>query len=286
MNKQKYAVVGHPIGHTMSPFIHNKLFKLNKINAEYKIFDIKPENLKKEFLKTLKNLNGFNVTIPHKESIIKYLDSLNKKANLYKSVNTVSFNNNLSIGSNTDAYGFLKALKTSNINLNGNVVILGSGGVSRTIAYESLLNNCNVTIATRKESVSSSEKLVKELKKDFPSKNINSCYFENILNNINGDINLLINGTPVGMFPNINNQPVEDNIIKSSKQVFDAIYNPVETLLIKKAKANGSAAIGGMSMLVWQAAKAQEIWTGHTFKTEDINIICQDTVKELNKINN
>ena len=110
METKKFAVIGHPIGHTMSPFIHTRLFELQGIKAEYTKLDIAPENLEYEFKNTLSRLDGFNITIPHKQAVIPFLDEIDAKAEMYGSVNTVSNKNGISKGYTTDPDGFLKAL--------------------------------------------------------------------------------------------------------------------------------------------------------------------------------
>ncbi len=277
---KKYAVIGHPIGHTMSPFIHKNLMEMAKIKGEYSVLDIKPEELNTQFNDVLKNLDGYNVTIPHKPNIIPYLDKLDSRAKMYLSVNTVLNENGVSSGFTTDPDGFINALKDYNLKPEGNVLILGCGGVSRTFAFESALCNADITIAIRDCSVdrSACNSLIKEINEKIDHEvNIKSCF----LDNIEGNYDLLVNGTPVGMFPNTDAAPVSDNVIKNCTSVFDAVYNPLETTLIKKAKQNGSIAIGGMNMLVYQAAKSQQIWNGCTFDSGDIKALCHDTSKEL-----
>lgn len=277
MGIQKYAVTGHPIGHTMSPFIHSRLFALENIQAEYGVFDIPPETLGKTFETTLKQLNGFNITIPHKQSIIPLLDELDPKAKLYGSVNTVALRNGITTGYTTDPDGFLKALEAANIPLKNKAVILGCGGVARTMAYEALFKGCDLTIAVRKEDMQLAALLCEELKNNIKNSLVSHC----LLEALSGDIDLLINATPVGMYPNTGAQPVSDRIISRSAAVFDAVYNPLETVLIQKAKANGSLALGGMSMLVWQAAVSHEIWNGSSFRPEDMETICLQAAQEL-----
>ena len=135
MPKKKYAVIGHPIGHTMSPFIHKRLFSLSGIDAEYNVYDVPPQELKDIFEKELSKLNGFNITIPHKQAIIPFLNYLDPKAKLYGSVNTFFNDNGTFRGYTTDPDGFLMALKSAGIPFKGRTVILGCGGVARTMAY-------------------------------------------------------------------------------------------------------------------------------------------------------
>ena len=277
METKKFAVIGHPIGHTMSPFIHTRLFELQGVKAEYTKLDIAPENLEYEFKNTLSRLDGFNITIPHKQAVIPFLDEIDAKAEMYGSVNTVSNKNGISKGYTTDPDGFLKALDAAKIKLNGRVVILGCGGVARTMAYEVVLKNIPVLFAVRTEDVEIAKKLCEEIKSTVIGSQPSYC----LISELNGDIDVLINATPIGMFPNVENQPVSDEVIAKCKNVFDAVYNPLETVLIQKAKANGSNAVGGMSMLVWQAVVSHEIWDGSVYDPAEIEKICIAASDEL-----
>lgn len=276
MPNKKYAVIGHPIGHTMSPFIHKRLFSLAGIDAEYNVYDVPPEELKDTFDKELSKLNGFNITIPHKQAIIPFLDYLDPKAKLYGSVNTFFNDNGTFRGYTTDPDGFLMALKSAGIPFEGRTVILGCGGVARTMAYEALLAKNDLTLAVRPDDLTMANDLKKELDA-LDGDNVKVCKIADL----QGDIDVLINATPVGMFPHDENCPVSDEVIKNSKSVFDAIYNPLETLLIKKAKQNGALAVGGMSMLVWQAVVAQTKWNDVAFDKNDIDKLCLDCLEEL-----
>ncbi|MGN0462521.1 MAG: shikimate dehydrogenase family protein [Ruminococcus sp.] len=276
MPNKKYAVIGHPIGHTMSPFIHKRLFSLAGIDAEYNVYDVPPEELKDTFERELSKLNGFNITIPHKQAIIPFLDYLDPKAKLYGSVNTFFNDNGTFRGYTTDPDGFLMALKSAGIPFEGRTVILGCGGVARTMAYEALLAKNDLTLAVRPDDLTMANDLKKELDA-LDGDNVKVCK----ISDLQGDIDVLINATPVGMFPHDENCPVSDEVIKNSKSVFDAIYNPLETKLIKKAKQNGALAVGGMSMLVWQAVVAQTKWNDVAFDKNDIDKLCLDCLEEL-----
>ncbi len=276
MQKKKYAVIGHPIGHTMSPFIHKRLFSLVNIDAEYSVYDVPPENLSEMFKNELSKLNGFNITIPHKQAIIPFLDELDPKAKLYGSVNTFFNDNGIYKGYTTDPDGFLMALKSAGISFNGRIVILGCGGVARTMAYEAVLAKNDLTLAVRDADLDMANKLKDEIQ------GIEKCEVKVCrIAELQGDIDVLINATPVGMYPNIDFCPVDEKIISKTKSVFDAVYNPLETLLVQKAKANGAKATGGMSMLVWQAVVAQTKWNDVSFNNEDIDKLCIDCIEEL-----
>ena len=277
MSIKKFAVIGHPIGHTMSPFIHNRLFKLSGIEAEYTKLDIAPENLADEYNKILSKLDGYNITIPHKQNIIPLIDEIDEKAKMYGSVNTVANIDGVAKGYTTDPDGFLKALDAAGIILDGRIVILGCGGVARTMAYEVVLKGLPLLFAVRKEDVEIAKALCNEIENTVKNAKVSFC----LINEFSGDIDVLVNATPLGMFPKVDVQPVSDSVINRCASVFDAVYNPLETVLIKKALANGAKAVGGMSMLVWQAVVAHEKWDGSVYDKDDIAKLCIDSAEEL-----
>ncbi len=270
-----FAVIGHPIGHSMSPYIHSELFKLSGIDSDYSTMDVAPEALNEQFEKTLKALNGFNVTIPHKRAILHLLDSVSEEASLYGAVNCVACGSSTR-GYNTDAFGFKEALAMRDISLSGSVLLLGSGGAARTVAYEAALAGCEVTVAARSDS---GLKLAKEIF-DKIGKQVNTTSYEAI----NGGYDLVVNATPVGMYPNINASPIKKEQLSGCKALFDAIYNPQETLLVKYAKQNGMAVAEGMAMLVMQAVKAHEIWYGASFSNADVELVIAGAYNEMSRI--
>lgn len=272
-----FGLTGYPLGHSMSPLIHRELLKIANTDGSYELFEIPPEKLESEFHNLKTELNGFNVTIPHKIAIIPMLDELDDRARLFGAVNTVKTGEKV-IGYNTDCFGFLRALEGANIKLGGDVLLCGAGGVSRMFAFESVLANCNLTVAVRNSSISSANIIKDEIKSKL-NKNIKVVN----LNDVCGKYDLIINGTPVGMYPNVNSCVLPKEIIQKSGAVFDAIYNPAETLLIKYAKEAGIKYLNGLPMLVWQAAVAEEIWLNTKFSANDINKVIKITEKELNK---
>ena len=274
---KKYAVIGHPIGHTMSPFIHKRLFELSGIDAEYTVVDIEPENFERDYNSILKKLDGYNITIPHKQRVIPFLDKIDNKAEMYGSVNTVANIDGVSKGYTTDPDGFLKALGYASIPLSGNVVILGCGGVARTMAYEALLKNAALKFAVREKSIGKAKALIEEIKTKLDNPDVSYC----LIDELSEDITTLINATPVGMSPNTDYMPVSEAVIKRCENVYDAIYNPLDTKLIKTARKNGANAESGMSMLVWQAVVAHYHWDKSDYDVKDIEKLCEDAAKEL-----
>ena len=261
-----FGLLGHPLGHSMSPFIHQALFALSGRPQPYALHDVAPEDLKTQVPKLLAG-QGFNITIPYKVEIIPFLTQLSEKAGLYQSVNTVEIKDGRYIGHNTDVDGFLHGIRSLGVELSqGPVLMLGSGGVANMIATEVVLAGSPLTIAVRKEDVQQAAALKERLLKIKPDAEIITC----LLNEPNGSYRLLVNATPVGMYPNTQSCPVTPEIIRQAEAVFDLVYNPFETQLVQTAKSLGLPAGGGLSMLVWQAAVAHEIWFGDSFTDQQI----------------
>lgn len=275
----KYGLIGHPLGHSMSPLIHEKLFALSGISDySYELIDIAPEELPSR-ISELKELRGFNITIPHKTAIIPFTDELSESAQRYNSVNCISNNGGRSVGYNTDCDGFLRSAEA--LPLGGKVLLVGCGGVGRMIAIEAALHGAELTIAVIPQDIKNAQLVMAEILAKCSGANVRIC----LVSDVNEDFDLLINSTPVGMYPKTGNCAVSDELIADCGSFFDVIYNPTETLLMKKARALGKTAVGGASMLVYQAVKAHEYWYGGEFSAEDIAKIVLDVEAEVNKMN-
>lgn len=274
---KNFALTGYPLGHSMSPIIHKELFKLNNIDATYELKEINPDTFS-QGIDELKALDGFNVTIPHKIGVIPFLDKLSDRAELFGAVNTVEKNGDKLIGHNTDCAGFLKALEMAGITLGGNVLVCGSGGVSRMFSFETVLAGANLTIAVRDADIEAGTQIKNEIKEKL-DKDVNLI----TLDEVDGEYDLIVNGTPVGMYPHADACVLPKGKVQKAKAVFDAVYNPMETQLIKYAKEVGIKASNGLPMLVWQAAVAQEIWFGVKFSMEQVKSVLEITEKELTK---
>lgn len=275
---RKFTVIGHPLGHTMSPFIHDALFKLSGLDGEYGAQDIPPAQLAGRYAE-LRRLAGFNVTIPHKQAILPLLDGLDESAARYGAVNTVACGQR-AIGYNTDAYGFLKALQTAGMPLGGPVLLCGCGGVARTMAYECLLAGSHLTLAVRESDLQAADVLAAELRQAVPGAQVEVTRLETAA----GDFDLLVNATPVGMYPHCDAMPVREEQLAGCRHVFDAVYNPRKTLLLETAGRLGVPAVGGMPMLVWQAVRAHEIWDGTVYDAEDIRRLVEDSYAEMERL--
>lgn len=269
---QQYALIGFPLGHSLSPQIHERLFALSGAQADYRLLTVSPEELPSR-MPELRELSGFNVTIPHKQAVIPFLDGLSERARLYDAVNTVRAENGRLIGHNTDCDGFLYTMRSHKIALDTDVCVLGAGGVGRMFAIECARRGASVTVAARTQSLDKARALsVEMLGKTGRSARIAD------LAEIPGQFGLVINATPVGMYPHTEESPVPDAFLERTEAVFDCIYNPAETALLRAARALGKPCAGGMDMLVWQAAAAQQIWLGVQFAESDI----QRVIAEMN----
>lgn len=253
-----YGLIGEKLGHSLSPEIHSLILeRLNK-SGLYNLFEIKKENLYTS-LKGLKALEakGVNVTIPYKTDVIKYMDKLSAEAEKIDAVNTLSFNNDIITGYNTDYFGFGESMKKAGIEVEDKkIVILGTGGASKAVGQYLLDNN-------PKDIIYVSRNPEKNLKN---SKKLKVIHY-NQLNNI-GVMDIIINCTPIGMYPIIDNSPVNEEVLAHFFAAVDLIYNPRETLFLKKAAALGLKTLNGLYMLVAQAIAAQEVWHGIKISSE------------------
>lgn len=273
---KQYGLIGYPLGHSLSAEIHRQLMRLAHIDGTYRLIEVTNAQLQ-SVMTDLKGYNGFNVTIPHKMDIIPFLDACSDRAALYGAVNTVKLTGEKAQGYNTDCFGFLRSLQAAGIPLAGRVLICGAGGVSRMFAYEAVQAGAQVTVAAR--NVQKAQGLADEI-----AQRLNREVQALGLDQISGSWDLIVNGTPVGMFPNINACVLDEQTIKSASAVFDAIYNPAETLLLKTARHNGQTVLNGLPMLVWQAAVAQEIWNDISFSAEQVREVISITERKMSAI--
>jgi shikimate dehydrogenase len=250
----------------MSPLIHYRLFNFSNCpDFMYELTDIAPDELegKEDYLR---GLEGFNITIPHKQNIIPMLDELAESAQRYNAVNCVKNCGGKLIGYNTDCDGFVKSVES--FPMSGEVLLLGCGGAGRMMGIEAAMRGASLTIAIRPSSIKKAQVLMAEI--------LGKCSAQVKIvdiNEIEGKYDVLLNSTPVGMFPNVGDCPVSDEVIENCGHFFDAIYNPTDTVLIQKAKALGKPAVGGAAMLVYQAVRAHEIWNESSFTAEQIDSI-------------
>lgn len=261
--KRLYGLLGEKLGHSFSPQIHSLIFKELGIEGHYHLFEVNKTELYNSVLgfKALK-VKGINVTIPYKVDVIKYLDEISREANSIGAVNTICFEGEKTIGYNTDYYGFGMMLDKFNVRVKGkNAVILGSGGASQAVLQFLLDNGINeVIFATRNEE---------ECRRKF--NNFEVISYDKIKSLKDGGI--VVNCTPVGMYPNIENSPLSKEDVSKFTTVVDLIYNPEETLLLKYTREQGIQGVNGLYMLVGQAVKAQELWNSVIINKETVDKI-------------
>lgn len=277
---KKYALIGHPLGHSLSPQIHSRLMELAGIEGSYEKLDIPPEELKSRFAE-LSELDGFNVTIPYKVDIIPYCGRQDMSAARFGSVNCVK-NGAEKVGYNTDVFGFTRSIEMLGAKLASHVLVIGCGGVGRMIAAEAAYSGGDVTVAVLPDFLIDAEKTISGIKSRMPRARMKTAEIKNgtlSAEDFGGNVpgfELLINASPVGMFPKVDAMPCTKDVLARCDNVFDVVYNPKETLLTKTAHELGKPAMTGMAMLVLQAAAAQEIWNGCKFESDDLKKLIAD----------
>ena len=252
------GLIGHPVEHSFSPPMHNAAFEKLDMDYAYVAFDVNPNNLENAIKGAeALNIKGFNVTIPHKIDVMNYLDEIDEVAQLIGAVNTIDFKNLK--GYNTDGIGAVRAIEEVTNIKNKNVLIAGAGGASRAISfYIAKYGASNLKILNR--NVEKAQKLANDVSNSGLIDNVGS----DSINNMDlSDVDILINTTPVGMHPNVDDIPIalagdmHDDLV-----VFDAVYNPNETGLLKQAIEADEKPVYGIKMLLYQGAESFEIWTG------------------------
>ncbi|MEN3057394.1 MAG: shikimate dehydrogenase [Candidatus Methanosuratincola petrocarbonis] len=253
-----FCLLGDPVDHSISPEIFTKAFEARGVDAAYLAFRVPSRHLGEAMagLRAL-GLSGCNVTIPHKIAVMDHLDAVEGAAKEIGAVNVVKFENGRAVGYNTDGEGALRAL--SGRRLSGRkVAILGYGGAARAVAISIASSQSPEEIIISGRDPAKAEGLARRLGTLFGVKSRTSSI--DGLGDALPDV--LINATPLGMAPRVEEMPVDSSVLRSGMVVFDLVYNPAETKLLREAKAKGCITIGGLEMLVGQATAAFEIWTG------------------------
>lgn len=256
-----FGLIGYPVKHSLSPLMHNAAFKALNLDASYELFELKPQELE-AFFKTLpqKNISGLNVTIPYKEQVLPFLDKIAEQAELIGAVNTIAVSTDKLEGFNTDGDGFLRHLKDDlGFDPEGkNISVIGAGGAGKAVTV-TLSKAGARSIFIYDIEKSKSEKLISHLKENFS--NVEFKQADSIEGlDIKGS-GLLVNATPIGMRES---DPliISPEFISKGLLVYDLIYNPKETKLLKLAKERGALVSNGLGMLLCQGALSFEIWTG------------------------
>ena len=271
MNYQ-LGLIGYPLGHSLSPKIHTAALKACGLKGDYSLFPIAPHDKQglKDLLARVRSgeITGLNVTIPHKQNVIELMDELTATAKAIGAVNTIYLHQDKLSGDNTDTSGFLSDLKIfltlecgsllSHLQeqapaLQKKALVLGAGGSARAVVYALLYDGWDVTIAARRIEQA------QQLSQSFGKYDLRLSTF----NLQPSTFNLIVNTTPLGMTPNTETSPLPENVILSKHTfIYDLVYNPRETKLVRDARAQGLNASTGLGMLIEQAALAFEKWTG------------------------
>lgn len=274
INTKIIGLIGHPIKHTYSPFVHNIAIELKKLNYIYLPFDVPAASLRN----AVKGMNalgikGYNVTIPHKENIIQYLNNTSEEASIVGSVNTVVNDHGKLLGYNTDVHGVLETLNPYKEDITGSqVCVVGAGGAARAVIYALIrhFKPQKIYLINRTEGRADSLKTYFSAKMKFDAFKTRELFPPDLVE-IFRDSKLIINATSVGMFPENDDTitTLEDSFMKD-QVVFDLVYNPPKTKLLQTAEKKGAIALSGLRMLISQAAKAFELWTGEQVPVDDL----------------
>lgn len=274
------GLIGDPVEHTISPYMHNAGFKHFNMDYAYVTFHVTKENLKFaiEGVRAL-DIRGLNVTIPHKIEVMKYLDVIHETAWQIGAVNTIKFADEIE-GYNTDGLGAVRGIQEVTSIKGSKIIILGAGGASRAISFQSLLSGAEqVLIANRTRDKALS--LALDLN-DYLNKDVKAIDLREELNEELQDADILINTTPIGMYPNVDQEPlVTSDMMHEGLVVNDVIYNPLETGLLREARLAGAKTITGIKMLIYQGIESFKIWTG---REPPIDVFEEALAPEIKKL--
>jgi shikimate dehydrogenase len=275
------GVIGDPIEHTLSPIIHNAAFNALKLDYTFLAFKVKPVEVENAVnaMRAL-NLRGLNVTMPHKSTVMNFLDRTDLSAQIVNSVNTILNKESKLFGFNTDGVGALKALRENGVEPKGRkVLLLGAGGAARAIAYTMAKEADELAVLNR--TVKQAQALAKLLEKAANKKIVAGSLSPTEIQHNLQDSDILINATSIGMKPKADESLVAPKLLRSNLAVMDIVYNPIETKLAKEAKAAGAKVVSGVEMLIYQGAASFELWTG---KSAPVEVMRQAALNHLQKV--
>ena len=253
-----FAVIGSPIEHSLSPILHNWVFKKLNLQAEYEKMRIEKQELPDIIQKIKKGqLDGINVTIPHKENIMNFLDEINPRAKRIGAVNCIVKSKSRIIGNNTDWFGFSQALKTNQIDISGKeVIVLGSGGTGKSILFSLKQMGGNKIIL-----INRTFQKAQELEDD-----IVIPYHQEKTESLIKNDSIIINTTPVGM--QINQAPFDLGLLHQNQILIDVIYTPLETSFLKLGNKIGAKTLNGLDMFIYQGLTSLDLWFGESLSKQ------------------
>ncbi len=259
------GVLGWPVGHSLSPAMHNAAFAELGLNWAYVPLPVQPGDVE-QALKGLTALNfvGCNVTVPHKQAVMRYMDELNEAARITGAVNTIHLRDGKFYGANTDPAGFLNSLQEAGCHPCGmRVAVLGAGGAARGVVYALARAEVDSVIVFNRTAERAAF-LVDDLADAFPDSHLSFAALTNeALSALADKVDLVVNTTSAGMTPRVDTCPWPADVSLPGNALFyDLVYNPLETVFLARARAAGAAGIDGLGMLVHQGALAFETWTG------------------------
>jgi shikimate dehydrogenase len=274
-NTELIALIGHPIKQSYSPFIQNVAFDLMKLDFIYLAFDVPADNLIAGVQSVLAlGLKGLNVTLPHKEKIISHLDDVAEEASIIGAVNTVVNDHGKLYGYNTDVNGIYESLLPFKDEITGSKVsVIGAGGSARAVIYTLIRHFKPEEIFIINRTQQRADTLMNHfsLKMRYDTFQTMELFPPDIVKTLSSS-KLIVNATTVGMMPDFEDSVTDlDESFNEEQIVFDLIYNPAKTTLLTLAEKQGAKIIGGMKMLVSQAAKSFELWTGKEMPVEQIS---------------
>jgi shikimate dehydrogenase len=274
------GIIGDPVEHSMSPVMHNAAFEALELDYVYLPFHVQSEKLEAAIsgMRAL-NISGLNVTIPHKVAVIPFLDNIDPLAERMGAVNTIANENGELTGYNTDASGFLQALRAQGVEPDGKtIIIVGAGGAAKGISF--ILAGAGASLVILNRTLSRAEELASQIERYYQRKVAAMTLNEATLEKAFDGADVIVNTTSVGMIPDIDRTPVPGNLLDSRLVVSDIVYNPLETRLLREARAAGARTVDGLDMLVWQGVLAFEKWTGQKAPYE---VMKQAALKALKK---
>jgi len=280
---QLVGIIGWPVAHSLSPAMHNAAFAYAGLNWRYVPLPVRPEHLR-EAIKGMASLGfrGVNVTVPHKVDIIPLLDSVTDAVRVVGAVNTIRVDRNTGKleGLNTDMTGFLADLAANNIHVSKDtrVIILGAGGAARAVASGVVRSGAQVTLVNR--TFSTAQTAAMFIQSSWSATNITAVPLDKLAE-VARDAALIVNTTSAGMWPDVETTPWPESVpFPKNATLYDTVYRPLKTRLMREAEKAGLRVVGGVGMLVYQGAAAYEVWTSKQAPIDVMKMICQQALAE------